>query len=91
MTTPDPNAVLIAPDGCTKYLASTVQRDLKHMQPDAVLEVRCASPIDRIDLAEWCLSAGKRVLNPFDHWNVKTLLVENTHKPDAAAAQPLAT
>ncbi len=32
--------------------------------------------LDHLDLAEWCLNAGRRVLDPADGWG--HLLIENT-------------
>lgn len=75
-TNPTPNAVVLtAPDRCTKYLVEVVEETFRHMDTGAVLAVP-GDPIDHAELAEWCLNAGKRVLNPFD--GLGDLLVENT-------------
>ena len=75
-STPDA-VVLTAPDGCTKYLQRAVEQSLADMAPGAELEVPC-DPFSRIDLAEWCLTTGHRITNPFDHWEVPYLRIENT-------------
>ena len=75
---PTPAAVVLAaPDGCPAQLRDAVERSLAAMSPGAVLEVPCA-PFTRMDLAEWCLTGGRRITNPFDHWEVPYLLIENT-------------
>jgi hypothetical protein len=80
--TPDA-VVLTAPDGCTKYLLAAVERSLADMAPQAVLEVPCDS-MSRLDLAEWCLRGGRRIVNPFDHWERAALWIENTSAAEAA-------
>ena len=75
-TQPTPNAVVLtAPDRCTKYLVEVVEHSLRHMDDGAVLAVP-GDQTDHVDLAQWCLENGKRLLNPFDGWG--DLLVENT-------------
>ncbi len=81
---PTADAVVItAPDGCTTYLLRAIERSLDDMDPGAVLDVPC-NPTDRIDIAEWCLAAGKRVLDPWA--DVGHVFSENTQAPSAIAA-----
>ena len=72
------DAVLIAPDRCTPYLQRAVDTSLRDMAPGAVLEVPCPNLGTRVELAEWCLHGGRRVLNPFEHWGNPRVLIENT-------------
>ncbi|MEM9038862.1 MAG: hypothetical protein AAGD33_03090 [Actinomycetota bacterium] len=67
--------VLTAPDGCTTYLQSAVEITLREIRPGSIVEVPC-DPYSRIDLAEWCLTAGHRTVNPFEHLHIDHLLIE---------------
>lgn len=62
-----PDAVLLAPDGCTKYLASAIADDIAYMDDGATLAVHLRHADDRLSLAEWCLSAGHSARSPFPH------------------------
>ena len=74
-----PDAILItAPDRCTVYVKQAIEGSLDDMDLDAVLEVRCSSLDARLDIAEWCLTAGLKLANPFEHWEVPRLLIRNT-------------
>ena len=84
-TIPDA-VVLTAPDGCTQYLARVVETSLRDMSPHAVLEVPCPTPDVRAALAEWCSSAGLRVLDSSEHSVTGRLLVENTPSRERSAA-----
>ncbi len=82
-TTYTPNAVVLtAPDGCTKYLLSAVERSLEEMDEGAVLEVPCDSS-SRMDIATWCLEAGRTPLNMRDDFG--GLFIKNTSAAVAAA------
>jgi hypothetical protein len=70
------DAVLIAPDGSTAYLARAVGTALAKLETDAVLKVPCDLDT-RVELAEWCLFAGCPIVDPFAHWAVDRLLIRN--------------
>ncbi|MDW3176492.1 MAG: hypothetical protein R8J94_03785 [Acidimicrobiia bacterium] len=77
-----PDAVVMtAPDGCTKYLLSAVERSLEEMDDGALLEVPC-DPFSRLDIATWCLEAGRTPLNPSDEFD--SLFIKNTAAAVAA-------
>ena len=73
--------VMTAPNGCTKYLLHAVEQILDLMDEDTVLEVPCDS-ISRIDIAEWCLSAGRSRLYPGERFDL--LFIRNTRSSTAA-------
>lgn len=75
---PIPAAVVLTPpDSDLDHLRRAVDRSLRDMAPTAVLEVPCPDIATRIDLTEWCLGAGHRIVSPFDHWSIEHLLVRN--------------
>ena len=76
MSRPTADTRLIAPDGCTTFLASAVEAALADLPPGAVLGVACPDLDTRADLAEWCLRGGRRIRNPFAH-HLDDLLIED--------------
>ncbi len=75
---PKPHAVVLtAPDGCTNYLKKAVEKSFRQMDARAILEVPCPDVDTRAELADWCLSAGIRIVEPFEHAELGRLLVEN--------------
>ncbi len=76
MTEKPSRIVLTAPDGCTKYLAASVESTLAAF-PGATVAVRCTESETKLDLAEWCLRSGRRIANPFAHYLDDTLQIED--------------
>ncbi len=76
--------MLIAPDRCTAYLASAVATELERMSPGAVLQVDLDDADQRAEFAEWCLTGGRRIVNPFAHYLDTTILVAAGGLADAA-------
>jgi hypothetical protein len=72
---PTADAVLLAPDGSTAYLASAVATELDRMSPGAVLQVDIEPAAERADFVEWCLTGGRRIANPFAHYLDPAVLV----------------
>lgn len=66
------DAVLIGPDGSTAYrlcdVAAALSRTIDELPPGGVVRVRVSDLQTRADLAEWCLIAGRRIVNPFAHF-----------------------
>ena len=63
------------PVGCTDDMRTAVEDALRPLPSGAVIEVACADLETRCDLAEWCLAAGHRIVDPFAHWSIEHLQV----------------
>lgn len=75
MTTQKHETVLIAPDGCTSYLKSSIDRYFAKAQVGDELLLHFEDADAKYQTAEWCLQSGWQINNLFAHYTDSTLLV----------------
>lgn len=75
MTFQQHETVLIAPDGCTKYLQSAVDSHLRQAQPPDTVRIEFSDECAKAEMATWCLEGGLRIHNPFAHFTDTSLVV----------------
>jgi len=77
MTTHKHETFLIAPDGCTPYLKSLIDRYFPEAKRGDELPLHFQDSGAKYEIAEWCLQGGKQINNSFAHYTDSTLLVSS--------------